>query len=172
MNTISTVGLNILQKDIELDNKITIHLKLSDTAGQEKFRSLSKSYFRNSNAVLFVFDLNKTKSFENIKYWMEIFNDNYNYNKETLIYLIGNKKDLEQRVNSDLINNFSKENNYIYRSISAYMNDNDEIQKLFKEISNKLYEKYMNNLGESKNVSQNSLTLASVSKRKRSLIFC
>ena len=165
LNTISTIGLNILKKDIELDNRITIHLELSDTAGQEKFRSLSKSYFRNSNAILFVFDLNKEESFENIKYWIKILNNNYNYKKRTLIYLIGNKKDLEQKVKSDLINSFLKKKNYIYRSISAYKNDNNEIQKLFKEISNKLYENYMNSLGESKNISQNSIPIISMRER-------
>ena len=141
-NCSSTVGLNILIKEIELSDGTIIQLKLSDTAGQERCRSLSKTYFKNADAVLFVFAHNDLNSFKNIQKWMEIFDHNSVSYDDIPIYLLGNKKDLKKEIEDDIIEDFVKNNNCRYKSISAFLNENDEITELFKEISNLLYEKY------------------------------
>ena len=138
----STVGLNILIKDVKLNDGTIIQLKLSDTAGQERFHSLSKTYFKNADGVLFVFALNDLDSFNNIQKWLEIF-DHYSVRDDDIpIYLLGNKKDLDKEINDDLIEEFVKNNNCRYRAVSAFLNENDEINEIFEEISNLLYEKY------------------------------
>ena len=78
---LATLGLNFITEQVTLDNFKRIELKIWDTAGQEKFRSLSKSYFRNVDAVLFVFAINDSLSFENIKDWIELYNNNHNGKK-------------------------------------------------------------------------------------------
>ena len=65
-NLLSTTVINYTSKNISLSNGKIIQLKLFDTAGQERFYSLSKSYFRNADAVLFVNSANDIQSFENI----------------------------------------------------------------------------------------------------------
>ena len=49
-----------------------------DTGGQEKFRAVSKSYFKNADAVLFVYSKDNQESFDKIKEWIILFNENHN----------------------------------------------------------------------------------------------
>ena len=65
-NTFSTVGLAFTHKEVILKNGIKIFLKFIDTAGREKYRFMSKSYLKNSDAILFTFALNNKYSFDDI----------------------------------------------------------------------------------------------------------
>ena len=144
LNNLSTIGVNFSFKDTILKNGKSVKLKLIDTAGEEKYKSLSKSYFRNTDGVLFVFAINDLDSFQNITEWIKLFNDN-NSGKDLPKYLIGNKDDLEENraVNQELIDKFIKENNneYEYRSVSA-LNDDKRIDELFQEMAEKLFNNY------------------------------
>ena len=105
-----SVGMNISFKDITLENNKKIRLRLVDTAGTEKYKSLSKQYFKNADGVLFIFSLFETDSFKNITSWMEVFSEERNSNNRSYIqkYLIGNKNDLEKKVGQEEINDFQK----------------------------------------------------------------
>ena len=95
---LSTIGINSTDKVITLENGKNINLKLFDTAGQEKYRSVSKSYFRNTDGVLFVYAVNDLKSFEDIKNWINLFMENHNGKKNIPLYLIENKNDMDRNV--------------------------------------------------------------------------
>ena len=62
----STSGLNYSQKYYEKNGE-KICLNLWDTAGQEKFRSLGKNFYKDSYIIIMVYDICDRKSFENIK---------------------------------------------------------------------------------------------------------
>ena len=137
-NIISTIGLNIIMKEIKLKNGENIELKLVDTAGQEKYKALSKSYFKNVDAVLFIFSINNEKSFENVNSWIDLFNENYNGKANIPKYLVGNKLDLGRKVSKDLVNEFINENKkYKYFETSA--KENIGINELFQNLSEDLY---------------------------------
>ena len=70
-------------------------LQLWDTAGQEKFRSISMMAFKSAKIILLVFDLSVDDSFKDLENWMERINDTCN--PSIKIILLGNKCDLEQR---------------------------------------------------------------------------
>jgi len=138
-NTSSTLGMNFSYKEIKFNNKDKIILKLVDTAGQEKYKSLTKSYYKNVDAVLFVFSLDDKDTFDTIKDWMELFKNNNN--KEDIPkYLVGNKNDLKIKVEQNLIDEFVNENKILYMSTSAKTKNN--IDELFEEIGKKLYCNY------------------------------
>ena len=42
-----------------------------DTAGQERFRTITRSHFRNTKGIVLAFDLTDKESFEKLEYWME-----------------------------------------------------------------------------------------------------
>ena len=86
-----------------LSNNKNIRLKLIDTAGQEKYLSLSQSYFKNADGVLFVFSLDDKKSFEHVNYWIKSFEETRSDINNILIYLVGNKCDLKQVIDQNLI---------------------------------------------------------------------
>ena len=90
---------DIFQTTIGVDHKIKeitikgykIRATIYDTAGQEKFRSIIKNYYRNNNGIFLVFDLTNLKSFENLNIWIKEINSSV-INKNIII--LGNKNDL------------------------------------------------------------------------------
>ena len=160
--TISTLGISFAFKEVTLKNKIKIKLKLVDTAGQERFTSLASSYFKNANGVLFVFDFSNLKTFQDIEHWINIFEESNNRKDKVIKYLIGNKVDLEdKKIDQEMIDDFLKTNNYNFKKTSA--KDNINIDELFQEMSEKLYEFQSN-----KETKQQNITLTTKKiKRER-----
>ena len=139
-NILSSLGMNYVNKVITLNNEEKIELKLFDTAGQEKFKSASKSYFRNVDSVLFVYSIDDINSFKNIKEWILTFMNNHNGKENIPLYLVENKNDLDRKVSESLIDDFLGENNnFHFKSISAALEDNNGINELFQELSEILY---------------------------------
>ncbi|XP_073245424.1 ras-related protein Rab-37-like isoform X2 [Porites lutea] len=76
---------------------VGIDYKIWDTAGQERFRSITHAYYRDSQALLLLYDVTSESSFENIRAWLS---EIYEYaSSDVIIMLLGNKADLtNQRV--------------------------------------------------------------------------
>ena len=133
-NNLSTIGLNFSFKKVTLKNGKNLNIKLIDTAGQEKYKALAKSYFKNSDAVLFVFALDDQESFDKITNWINLFNDNNHYGKEGIPqFLIGNKADKNRAVKKEVLDNFLSNNKYKYYETSA--KDNTGIEELFQKLA-------------------------------------
>ena len=95
LHHIYTIGVDFKSKNITYDGK-NIGLKIWDTAGQERFKNLNKQYYKNSNGIMLVFDINDMNSFEALKGWMHRIREYVDI--ETVpIVLIGNKCDLQER---------------------------------------------------------------------------
>ena len=145
-NALSTIGIDFSFKEIILENNVTIKLKLMDTSGQEKFRSLSKSYYKNADGVFFVFALNNMDSFKKVEEWIKTFNENYISNQDIPKFLVGNKNDLSYKeIDQTLIEDFSSMYNMKYYEASAKTNSN--IDELFQDIGQKLYDNYLKSGG-------------------------
>ena len=134
------LGFETSTKDIILNNGTKITLKLIDTAGQEKYQSLTTNYIRNADGVLFIFSHESRDSFNNIKRWVNSFkdnNDDNDFDKEFPAYLIGNKCDLEHVVDDYEINQLKDENNFcVYTDTNA--KEDIGIDKVFYEMGEKL----------------------------------
>ena len=139
-DNMATIGINFSFKELTLKNGKKVKLKLIDTAGEEKYQSLSKSYYKNAEGVLFVFDLSEIRSFNNISEWIKAYNE-YNNDDKIPRYLIGNKCELDSKVDDKLIDEFLKQNtNYTYKKISAAQNIG--VDELFLEIAEKMSKNY------------------------------
>ena len=68
---------------------------ITDTAGQEQFRSFTSSYFRDKDGYVVVFDVCNSKSFENLSHWIKEIRA---WDESYQICVVGNKIDLEKRV--------------------------------------------------------------------------
>ena len=142
-NALSTIGIDFSFKEIILENNATIKLKIMDTSGQEKFRALSKSYYKNADGVFFVFALNNMDSFEDLKNWIDEFKNNNSLSSVIPKYLVGNKSDLSNtNITETSIKQFKEEYNMDYYEISAKTNKN--IDKLFQDMGEILYDNYKN----------------------------
>lgn len=117
-----TLGSNFFTVEKEINNKRVL-LQLWDTAGQEKYRSLSVLYYRGSDACIFVFDLSNRESFENLNEWVKLFFYHISEEEHNTfpIILLANKVDqIDQKVRDEEIENWCKANNNIkYYKTSA-----------------------------------------------------
>ena len=90
----ATVGFEFYTFNVKIDDKI-IKLQIWDTCGQEIYRSLISSFYKNAVIAMIVYSIDREESFKHLEYWInEIKN---NSNPTTRIILIGNKVDLEEK---------------------------------------------------------------------------
>ena len=61
---------------MKIDGKATIKLQIWDTAGQEQFRSITKLFYKNSQAAIVVYDVTKRESFDDVASWLEEIEEN------------------------------------------------------------------------------------------------
>ena len=88
---ISTSAASFVTKTIKLGDK-SYSLNLWDTIGQEKFRSLTKIFIKDSKIVIFVYDITNKKSFEELEYWYKTIKDVLG--DSAVLGIAGNKNDL------------------------------------------------------------------------------
>jgi small GTP-binding protein len=95
VNNISpSIGPTAQTKTFHL-GKNEIKIKFIDTSESGRFRHISRGYFKNSDAILLVFDLTNRKTFQDLTKWMEEIR--MSCDSETFVLLIGNKKDLKEK---------------------------------------------------------------------------
>ena len=128
----NTVGVDYVNKKITIDSR-DINIRVWDTAGQEKFRSIAKAYYQRADGIFIVFDVTSRESFIQNKYWINSIAKTGNGHSK--IVLIGNKCDLERAVSDDEAQVFAYENNIKYFSTSAKdgTNINEAFEFLAKE---------------------------------------
>lgn len=78
---------------MKIEGKAVIKLQIWDTAGQEQFRSITKLFYKNSQAAIVVYDVTKRDTFENVSSWLNEIEENRNQD-DMLVYLVGNRVDL------------------------------------------------------------------------------
>src|SRR3990170_3438983 len=66
---ITTIGIDFRIRTITIDGK-KYKLQIWDTAGHERFRTLTTAYFRSANGILLVYDITNEKSFNDVRNWI------------------------------------------------------------------------------------------------------
>ena len=102
---------------VNIDQK-QIKLQIWDTAGQESFRSITRSYYRGAAGALLVYDITRRDTFNHLTRWLEEARQNSNPNM--VIMLIGNKSDLDHRraVSYKEGEQFAEQNGLIFLEVS------------------------------------------------------
>ncbi|CAD8118261.1 unnamed protein product [Paramecium sonneborni] len=120
-----TIGVEFGAKLIELDG-LNIKLQIWDTAGQESFRSITRSYYRSAAGAIVVYDITKRESYDNVARWMEEVKQNGNPKLSML--LVGNKGDLEseRQISYNEAQQFAKECGIEFFETSAKTANNVE----------------------------------------------
>ena len=116
---ISTISVAFNNKTLKVDPFTEVSMKIWDTAGQEKYRAMTRGYIRGAQGIFLVFDLGKKTSFESLKSWLEEIKS-AEMDKNCVKILIGNKSDFIQKEVDDITaNKFAEENNMKYLAVSA-----------------------------------------------------
>jgi Ras-related protein Rab-2A len=133
-----TIGVEFGARMINIDN-LHIKLQIWDTAGQESFRSITRSYYRGAAGALLVYDITRRETFNHLTRWLEEARSNSN--SELLIMLIGNKSDLNHRrqVSVEEGQRFAEENGLIFMETSAKTAFN--VEEAFVDTAHKIYER-------------------------------
>lgn len=146
----ATIGVDYSSMIVELNNGTRAKCQLWDTAGQESFAPLVKSYYRNIAGAIIVFDVTCRRSFERLKFWLQELRQNSENNYPIPKLLIGNKIDSSRRcISFKEANEFAERNDLIYRETSAKKSEN--IANAFQDLCNKVAENMEENMGVSSN---------------------
>ncbi len=137
----STLGVNLLKKDMEIDKYGSVSAQIWDLGGQESFKSLRKLYLEGANGALLVYDMTNKKSYEKLDEWVQSFRE---ARDDAPIILIGNKSDLKNQIK--ITESESKEyatvNNLGIIITSAKTGQN--VEEAFIELSSKIIDKISN----------------------------
>ena len=139
---ISTIGIDFNVKIIPVENNGKVKLQVWDTCGQERFRALTRSYYRNASAVVIVYDITNRNTFEKAKIWIKEIEDYVDSN--VLRVLVGNKSDLypDRKIEYFEGHSFAEKNYMEFFETSAKYDNN--IETLFKFIADKLNSSSLN----------------------------
>ncbi|WVZ86051.1 hypothetical protein U9M48_032894 [Paspalum notatum var. saurae] len=133
-----TIGVEFGARMITVDNK-PIKLQIWDTAGQESFRSITRSYYRGAAGALLVYDITRRETFNHLVSWLEDARQHANANMT--IMLVGNKCDLSHRraVSYEEGEQFAKEHGLIFMEASAKTAQN--VEEAFVKTAGAIYKK-------------------------------
>mmetsp|Transcript_17084 Transcript_17084/g.24506 ORF Transcript_17084/g.24506 Transcript_17084/m.24506 type:complete len:210 (-) Transcript_17084:235-864(-) len=133
-----TIGVEFGARIVTVEDK-QLKLQIWDTAGQESFRSITRSYYRGAAGALLVYDITRKETFEHLGSWLEDAKQHSNSNMT--IILVGNKADLEHRreVPKEQGEAFAKEHGLLFLETSAKINTN--VEDAFLTTAATIYEK-------------------------------
>ena len=159
-----TIGVDFFMKTLDINDNL-IKLQLWDTAGTEKFKSITTGYYRGANAAFVVFDLTSRISFDSVSDWIQNYYNYSNPNSEKNVVLIGNKSDLKENreISDEEIYKFSINNNIKYFETSAKNGNN--IEECFYYIAEKLM-KDMKEKGDDNNDNNNIIKSDNLKNKK------
>jgi len=136
-----TISADFKIKSISISSEIGAELTVWDTCGQERFRSMTRQYFKDAQGIVLVYDVGELESFNNLSVWLKEIKNNSN--KDPEIVLVGNKIDLEDRkVTKEKGMRFAEKNNLMYVESSSKegINVDSPFEKLATALVNKIKE--------------------------------
>ena len=139
VDTLSTIGVDFMVKNVTLDNGLEIHFSLWDFAGEEKFRTLFPAYCSGASGALLLFDITQEATFADLNDWLKLINAS---SGDMVKILVGSKVDLEdqRKITNDTAEKFKADNNiseYIQTSAKTGQNVEEVFNTMAKIIVDK-----------------------------------
>lgn len=132
---ISTIGVDFKIRTTDVNGKV-IKLMMWDTAGQEKFKTITTSYYRGANAIIIVYDVSDLDTFQNLNSW--IHDVETHCSQDVLLVIAGNKCDLvkERCVSKEQAEEFTRKIGCEHIEVSAKIGG-ENVDKLFNSLATK-----------------------------------
>ena len=155
-DSVTTNGASYMMKKIVLDN-VTYRLNVWDTAGQEKFHSVTKMLIQDVNILILCYSIVSRPTFENLDYWYKIITDICG--KKLVLAVVGNKNDLyeNEEVKEEEGKSYAEKHNAYFKLVSAKCSKGG-IDELFDDLLKEYIMKFSDD-DEDKNEDNNSLRL-------------
>jgi small GTP-binding protein len=156
-----TINVDIRIETVCLDEETIVDLQIWDTCGQESFKHLTKQYYHNSTGCFLVYDVTNKKSFDDLSMW--IYDVKEYGPKDIVLFLVGNKSDLESErvVSFEDADSLAKYYNidYIETSAKTGMNVNFMFEVMCLAIVNKFEDSKSNSQGNNYKTFMNRNTI-------------
>lgn len=140
-DTTATIGVDVKTKDVTV-NKQKYTLKIWDTAGQEKFYSIGKTYYNGVNGIVIAFDLSESGAIKKLNGWLSKIKENID-SAAIPIVIAGTKCDLKNvQVKKEAINVIASlhKSKYFETSAKKNINVDEAFQYLAEEIVRRIDE--------------------------------
>ena len=137
-NIMSSIGVDFKTKQIDLDDRL-IKLQIWDTAGHEKFRTITTSYYKSAHAIIILYDITQKASFDHIRNWITEIDK---FGKQGVLkVIVGNKLDMEnnRKITKEAAKNLALKYGIKLWEVSA--KDNTNIEEMFLDTIKTLLEK-------------------------------
>ena len=138
----SSISVNREEKTLIIDNKKII-LNIWDTIAQERYRSISKIFYQDTQILILVYDVTSEKSFNELDFWKNSFFEKIG--NDVIIGVAGNKEDLylDKKIDEEKGKEYSKKINASFAQLSAKTN-----KKGIEVFIMNLVKKYLNKKNE------------------------
>ena len=130
-NSRATVGVEFGTKNIILNNK-KIKIQIWDTAGEERYRSITSAYYKGAKGAFIVYDITRKSTFDNIDRWISDLK--LNGDKNICIAILGNKSDLENKREVSKQEGIKKSETHKTAFLETSALNGDNIGKAFDEL--------------------------------------
>ena len=171
-DTLFTMGIDSRYKDLVRNNK-KIFLRIYDTAGQERFRSIVKNYYKGADGILLMYDVTQLESFNSIKRWVEGIKENIKMEELGLI-IVGNKCDLKkEKIITDEMKK-ELENSLNIKIIEGSAKEKINVNESFEKLVDIMMEIKMknNNLDKNKTIKLDNIEdLEDINKKEKCCLF-
>lgn len=130
-DTLTTIGLDFVVKEMTLEDGTKVNVKIFDTAGQERFRNLTKNFYQKADGAILMYSETDEDSFNKIDGWLTKLGENAPEN--VITFLVANKCDsLERTVTKQRGVELSRTKKIKFYESSAKQNIN--VNKVFEEL--------------------------------------
>ena len=162
-NIMSSIGVDFKTKQIDLDDRL-IKLQIWDTAGHEKFRTITTSYYKSAHAIIILYDITQKASFDHIRNWITEIDK---FGKQGVLkVIVGNKLDMEnnRKITKEAAENLALKYGIKFWEVSA--KDNTNIEEMFLDTIKTLLEKNSKIISEGSSMATNIQLNKNVKNKK------
>ncbi len=134
-----TISAEQKKKILKLDKNNVAELEIWDTAGEERFRTITKQFYQDAYGAFIIYDITNRESYKRIENWIKDINQSAP--TDIVIGIVGNKNDIKNKrvIEYEEAESYSNENNALFFEVSAKNGNN--IDAAFQQMAYKIFEK-------------------------------
>ena len=147
MSTVATDFTLVQKENLQIDNQVVnVKAKIWDSPGQERFQTIVQSAIKNTQGIILIYSVTDPSSFKDCEGWMGRIKDDQDLLTFPMFF-VGNKIDLERKVNKEDVEAFAKKYNMKYFEISAQTGEG--VKEVIDEFIVEVYKRGKDNNGKS-----------------------
>ncbi|KAL4434967.1 hypothetical protein ABPG74_017723 [Tetrahymena malaccensis] len=161
----STINVSYLEKTVQVNETDKVNIAIWDTAGQEKFKSITPMYYQQAVCAIIVYDITYKESFDKVKSWVTELTQILDTNK-IIICIAGNKSDLEnnRQIDKQFAEDYAKSVGARHFLTSA--KNNRGIDELFQYVGSEILKKNNNKGKKNSKMIINNQSILEGNKKK------